>query len=597
MLVAAILAPLAAPVERVAGQRGGPPPTGTALLAGQVIESPSGRPIDNAVVTLSGGAPLPVLTDARGRFAFPGLRAGTVIAIAAKPGFAPVLPLVRGIALQDGQRVTDVRLRLVRLASVSGAVRDDAGDPIVGTEVIVFRRAIVNGRPEIRRAGDATTDDRGMYRVFNLPPGEVVVCACRRDPIPLDGVLLKTLAAEPSQLIAAAAQALRLGADAVALDDTLRTFPPTFHPSSTTASGAARVLLAPGEDRAAVDITIVPARARRISGTIAGAPGPLHASSIRLVPAGEGGQFASLAPLVPALVQPGGRFDFSGVPPGTYVLRVTHSETQGGPGGPSGAALAFIGSRGAVLASPGASVPAAPQYWAEEQVVVGDDDVAGLRVALREGPRLVGRVQFAGSASPPDPKVVSSRALVRVEMTGSNPTFTGWQPMGRVAGDGAFSLSALPGSHYLLATGVPGWPTLKSITIAGVDVTDLPIEIGARDITDIVVTFSDAPTSSMAGSVAGGRAPADESVVLIFPADRRLWRDPGAARRRFRNIPVMRDGSLPPTTLPPGEYFVAVVAEDAALEWQEATRLETLAKTAQRVSLGEAEKKVVEVRR
>jgi hypothetical protein len=579
-------------------QTGQLPPAQTAIVAGQVIESPSGRPIADATVTLSGmrQPPGPVLTDAQGRFYFAGLPAGTFSLAVTKPGHARAAAVMRSIPVRAGERVTDLKLRLVRLASVAGTVRDDAGDPVVGMEVLVFRRAVVAGRPRMARAGQAFTDDRGMYRAFHLPPGDVLVCACARSPIPFDGILLKTLASQPMQLLSAAARAVKLGGDAVTLDDTLRTFAPTFHPSSATTTAAARVTLAPGDEQVAVDITVVPVRAVRVSGTITGAPGPLHASSIRLIPAGESEE-APLAALAPALVQPDGRFDFAGVPPGQYVLRVTHAETTGGTGGPSGAALAFLGSRGAALSSPGASVPASPQHWAAEPIVVGDDDVSGVSVSLREGPRVIGRVQFVGNRPPPEPKLIASRALVRLELTGSNPTFTGWVPMGRVGEDGAFTLSGLPGRQLLWATGVPGWTSLKSITAAGVDITDMPLELGARDLTDVLVTFVDGPMASIAGTVTGARALADDPVALVFPADRRLWANPDAARRRFRTVAVRRDGTFTASSLPAGDYLVVILPEDAVLDWQEAARLETLAPGAERLTLADGERKTLEVRR
>ena len=57
--------------------------------------------------------------------------------------------------------------------------------------------------------------------------------------------------------------------------------------------------------------------------------------------------------LAPVLVQPDGRFDFAGVPPGQYVLRVQHnvSPARGG-GSPSGSALMFLGARGNALTQP-----------------------------------------------------------------------------------------------------------------------------------------------------------------------------------------------------------------------------------------------------
>ena len=73
-----------------------------------------------------------------------------------------------------------------------------------------------------------------------LAPGDYLICACLRDPIPFDQLLLTTLASQPLNLMSVAARALTVGADVVSLDDTLRMYAPTFHPNSSTIARAAR---------------------------------------------------------------------------------------------------------------------------------------------------------------------------------------------------------------------------------------------------------------------------------------------------------------------------------------------------------------------
>ena len=141
---------------------------------------------------------------------------------------------VRTVDLSDGATITDARLQLMKLAAISGTVRDDGGDPVVGVDVLAFRRASLQGRPPVLAwDGRAKTDDRGQYRLTRLMPGDYYVCACTRDPIPFDGQLLTTLAARPLDLLAVASRAAKAGADTASLDGTLRTFAPTFHPNTT----------------------------------------------------------------------------------------------------------------------------------------------------------------------------------------------------------------------------------------------------------------------------------------------------------------------------------------------------------------------------
>ena len=71
----------------------------------------------------------------------------------------------------------DVAIRMFKYASITGIVTDEAGEPIVGAQVRADRRVWLSrpARP-VAQASSATTDDRGMYRLFNLVARRV----CRR---------------------------------------------------------------------------------------------------------------------------------------------------------------------------------------------------------------------------------------------------------------------------------------------------------------------------------------------------------------------------------------------------------------------------------
>ena len=72
--------------------------------------------------------------------------------------------------------------------------------------------------------------------------------------------------------------------------------------------------------------------------------------------------------------------------------------------------------------------------------------------------------------------------------------------------------------------------------------------------------------------------------------------EPAAARRRFRDAAFSAKGSVTVDGLPAGEYLiVALTGLDS--DWMEPTRLEALSRKAQRISLGDGEKKTLEVRR
>jgi hypothetical protein len=513
------------------------------------------------------------------------------------------------IELADGERVTDWRVRLPKLSSLSGTLRDETGDPVVGTDVILARRSVVNGRQSWQPAGRARSDDRGMYRLGSLQAGDFVVCACSRDPIPFDGTLLTTLGSEPLQLMNVAARALSVGSDAVSLDNTLRTYAPAFYPNSATLARAAKVTIAPGDDKTGVDITLQLVRATRVSGIVVGAQGPVQAATMRLVPEADAEAGASLFFLSPMLVQPDGRFDFTSVPPGQYRLVIVHRPDV--PlNGPSGAAMAFAGSRGITQPAPGAVMsaggPAAttPPLWASEPIAVGENGVTGVAVMLNRALAVSGRVQWIGGAPQPPAQMLNRASIILQPLSQADPLASmGGTAVGRFSPDATFQVpGALPGKYIITANVLPGFPTLKSIMIGGQDLTDLPLEVGEKDLSDVVITYVDTPMASLGVTVSGApaTAAADQDSILVFPADRRYWTEPAAARRRFRQIGVPpKSAATAPTTpeLPAGDYFAVYASVLDAIDWMEPTKLETLSRRAQRVTVGDTGKASVEVRR
>jgi len=90
----------------------------------------------------------PVITDSQGRFYFGRLRAGSYAFVTTKPGYSLLSPqaVMRPIEVADGERLTDVRVAVVRLAAILGTLRDDGGDPVPGVNMVAFRRSVVNGQ-------------------------------------------------------------------------------------------------------------------------------------------------------------------------------------------------------------------------------------------------------------------------------------------------------------------------------------------------------------------------------------------------------------------------------------------------------------------
>lgn len=586
------------------------PAVGTAMIAGQVVDTETGQPVPGAMVVMAGvrlapggggavGRPgPPVRTDSQGRFVFARLPAGSYLAQAQLEGYTGnSAPAVRTVELANGATVTDVRIQLTKLGTITGTVRDDGGDPVVGVEVFALRRTSFQGRPPtLGGAGRGKTDDRGEYRLTNLAPGEYYLCACSREPIPFDGQLLTTLAARPLELLAVAGRAAKAGADAASLDATLRTFAPTFHPNTALASRAARVKVSGAQPQTAIDIDVTAVRSTRVSGMVMGmANGGFTANAIRLIPLGDIPEAVAITQLVPILVQPDGRFDFAGVAPGQYLLEVRF--TPGAPGGgPSGAALAFIGGRGGTTSGSRGAEPQPDPMWASQTVVVGDEDVTGLVVGLQPGATLSGRLEFVGTRPPPSGEALARGNGVQLNSMESPPRSSSYA--GQASADGTFRIAGvIPGRYVAFPiVSLPGWPTVRSVTLGGVDITDRIIDIDGRDLPNLVVTVTDVPMAEIRGTVTGSLGSAETNIwVRLFPTERRYWDEPFGAFARFKSVSV--EGNLfTISRVPEGEYFVVVVAE-GGLDWMDQVTLDAMSRSAERVRVVNGDKKVLEVKR
>jgi len=162
----------------------GAPPT--SLLMGVIIDPLDGQPVPNAEVRLTGapqGTPNTlVLADEDGRFVFLALPRGTYTITATKPGYAEgaygrrrPTGLPQALTLNDDERLGDLKIPIWKFAAVTGRVADEAGEPVIGVAVRALQRTVVAGRERLAPGPTARTDDRGLYRLASLTPGEYAV--------------------------------------------------------------------------------------------------------------------------------------------------------------------------------------------------------------------------------------------------------------------------------------------------------------------------------------------------------------------------------------------------------------------------------------
>ncbi|MGE5357929.1 MAG: MSCRAMM family protein [Bacteroidales bacterium] len=555
LLVAALI--LLAPLPPALGQVGGiigqapardtqRPRTGTARIAGRVVNAETGSPVRRATVRVSNldgvniGQQPGVMTDADGNFEFRNLPGGSYAVFATKSGYLSSQqtsasdPLGKTIKLGEGEAATGTLVTLQRAGAIGGRVLDEYGEPIANVSVQVWRRQSIQGVKRLVGAGSSNggTNDLGQYRVFGLQPGTYYVSASARP----EG-----------------------GSDVEALDRS--GYAPTYYPGTASVGEAQAIELVAGQDAAGIDFMLTVARMGRVSGTVIGASGQRTGNlgvSAQLVTSGgpmnstysSGGQ-----------VQQDGTFVLNNLPPGDYVL--TARSYGGGRGGGQGEM----------------------EFGQARVHVVGD--VTGVVLQMLQGSTLSGQVVYDGAAS--------SRAgaqRVSIAATPADPydnVGTGGAS-GQVQADGTFTIRGLFGERILRVGAPSGW-MLKAIYVNGRDVTDAAIPFDGREsVTGAQVVLTDRVTH-LSGTVSDeqGNA-ADSAYVMLVPADSSK---PLFGGRYLRSTMARGGNPWKVDALPPGDYVAIALRSTQGLDTQDSDFLDRVRKTGTRFTVREGETKDV----
>ena len=123
------------------------------------------------------------MTDSKGRFVFTDLPAYSGYSLgASRPGYlnggyrrVPGITSFAQLSLTEGQWFSEGHIKLWKPGAISGTIRDERGEALVGVRVRMLVGASVAGR-ERWAAGPVTeTDDRGMYRFAGLLKGRYLI--------------------------------------------------------------------------------------------------------------------------------------------------------------------------------------------------------------------------------------------------------------------------------------------------------------------------------------------------------------------------------------------------------------------------------------
>ena len=571
-----------------------PASQGTALLAGQVVAVDTGQPLPGVQVRLSGASPAPsraIATDAQGRFSFDALPAGTYTVTASRAGFVesaygqkqpgsgrPGTP----IDLRDAQQIKDLAVPLPKGGVITGVILDEFGFPAPGTTMRAYRRVFRNGERALQQAASGQTDDRGIYRIFGLLPGDYVVLAAPRTSALASMALVdarrEAELAIVAERVAAERRAAVVAARPAETPAAVSGYAPIYYPGTAVASMATFIAVAVGEEKAGVDFALQVVPFAKITGFVAGVS-PLPASlTVYLT---ERGPLSGLATRT-TRAGPDGRFSLSGVPPGEYQITVRSALR------PAVAAVETAPDQPRAM-----RIEAAPAQWmwAQTDLTIAGSD-ADLVLSLAPAMSVSGAVTFRGAAAPPDPSRVRM-SFLPIGLSSSAAEMELGSASARVDADGRFTAVGLMPGRYRVTASAPGW-SLVSVTAQGRDALDFPLEIrGGEDSAGLVATFTDRSTDLNGALQNAEGQPAAGYTIVAFADDSRYWQP---LSRRIQALRPTSTGRFSFKALPPGDYRLAAVVDVEPGQWFDPEFLRQLVAASTPVTLGEGETRTQDLR-
>ena len=538
-------------------------------LSGHVFTADTGRPVKRARILITAselGGSRAMLTDDSGAFDFPGLPAGRYTINASKTGFVTLSygqrrPLQAGTPLQllDGQQLRGVDFRLPRGGVVSGRVADESGDVMPGVAVSVMLYQYAQGNRQLVPAGNAQTDDRGVYRVWGLNPGNYYVSATARGDGPGAG-----RGGPPGGGRGGGGRGgfggFGGGAATAGDDQDQLVYAPTYYPGVGSVAEARAVTVGVSQEAVDIDFTLQLVRTSRVTGYVANPDGSrVGNGTVTLTPETRTGGRGNFGMTFGGRIDYDGQFSIANVPPGRYTLRARNGDRDS-----------------ALSASQPLGVAA---------------DVDNLAVVLAPGGSLSGTIAFLpGSTAAPD------MTQVRIIAPSTEPDDANPTPNARVNKDGTFTLDGVSAGTHLVRPnggGVRGW-NLQAVTIDGRDVTDTPITVrSGQKIGNVTVTFTD-KVNEINGSLTDTQGnPVTEYTVLAFSTNTAVWRPQS---RQIATARPDQTGMFKIRNLPAGEYYLVPVDPSEQGEWFEPAYLDQHRGGASRVTLGEGDTKTQDFR-
>ncbi len=436
-------------------------------IAGRVVNATTGAPLKRAAVWVEAFAPArgvngapsvagpSTVTDAQGRFSLENIDPGSYFLSARRTGYldqgyGAAEPEVVGtpLKLAAGDRMGDVTIKLTPQSLLYGKVTDEDGEAVPDAEVSLYRISYAGGRKHPQVESGTVSQADGSVIIGHVAPGSYYLGASIR------------------------------GGEQDA--NAREIYVPTFYPSTPDPAAATPVEVAAGAEVRGLEIRLRKARTFRIRGTAA------PDMALRL--------FRANADLVPhaagVIAGPDGRFEFTGVLPGRYILETDDS-------------VGFS----PVSSGDGRAVPTGV-LLGRAMVEVSDGDLEDVALPLGQGAEIAGRV--AGG----DAKMRTAVRLVALDPGEPHAVH-----VAETDAKGVLRFPRLiPAAYAIGVSGLADDYYVKAIHFAGRDITNDNLDLTSGAGGTLEITLS-ADGGEIAGTVHGADGKAlPGALVQVWPA-------------------------------------------------------------------------------
>jgi protocatechuate 3,4-dioxygenase beta subunit len=420
------------------------------------------------------------------------------------------------LMVRAGETLGQVDFKLIRGGVIEGRIVDPDGEPVAQAQVMVERYMTHEGKRNLRPMGGGSTDDRGQFRLFDIAPGKYFVSARFRN-----------WASEDQ-------------------DDS--TYPPVYYPGTPRAQEAARIEVTPGGEIQGIDITLTESKAFSISGKVFRADGKPATEAFLVSMRAEEEDFFGWT-FSDSRVDAEGNFKLGGLLPGRYRLTAESRRSE------------------------------KPQM-ASVNVDLGNEDVAGVVLALGDGGEISGKVIVEGA----DPKSIPASMRLFLQPEGGRMMFSQMEG-GEVLEDQTFSFrNVMEGAYRLAMLFTPTNLYLKSARVQGKEVLEHAFEIrNGEKITgaEVVLSANGGELSGVVKQEETGEVVKGATIVL-FSADPERQ---GPRSRWTRTTQSDQQGSFQLGGLAPGSYLVCALVNHESGAESSPDYLQELAKLAKSVEI------------